>query len=462
MKENNKFSLSAFFCSLGSKSKIFMFFLLGVPFFLVQLFTLNIYAMPAPVIPEGFSPEVIPGNSAISSVIPNIGDPYVTTLLALGFDPTDPMYIEFQMNSEEMIQALINAYNNKQLNLGDRLKEEIDLQYNTQSQNGYLKNVSLSRDLWEDLNKATKSGLDLRIENQTDHTYESFVTFLNAHNIPVSSSNSDLQNLYNQSVSNGQPCNVYNVVFGYGDLSSVVCVCDGEGRKNGDFFELIRYSSSSGYIKYDFNGLGVSDSIAISPYQFYNIGSSGTVTHVGAFGTTVTNKHLGIASDFISNKANESYDVLSKSSSINPNNGKIEGPVTYAVISPSQLQQLQDLINQGQLSLAEALNRLGLSAYDNNSGILIDSNIDPASMQAQLAQAQDPAPTAPWAENAFHTIDNWVPVAPVPDSDAGNVMNWVAAQMQIVMTISQFHNVWLSIATLAIAVILLGITRLWN
>lgn len=455
--------------------------LFAFSFMLLILQPLKTYAAaPVPVIPEGFNPVVIQGGGGAVPVSPDI---ISTFLVALGIQIEDIVRtnVENAVGSPEISvntlfsdpaaqEALWEAFNeadNTNHTLGDELSSWLKSQSLTKSSNQHYSSFEINRDLWDRANEATSDGIMISLPTTgTNISYEQF------HNLYLIGYESYFEPYFSTPA----------VFTSAGDFYNIVLGCD----PNIYYFNNIEYlrladQSASDVWVYQAGQMGSIDSTTafsriyssvtsgrlatINGVKYCQLGGDGLPINVwGSVGIAPTsNQKLGISGPFRNAKINNHYDVIGKSNSINPDTGKIEGPVKMSVLNPSQLQQLQDLINQGILTIGEALNKLNLFAYDQNSGILIDNGLDPNQAINTLAEpAPDPAPTEPYLDQSFQVIDGWDPVVPAPELPFTGGMSWLAAQMQTLMTISNFQNIWLVISTLAVAMLIIGMKRLWK
>lgn len=470
MKENNKFSLLAFFCSLGSKSKIFILFLLGAPFLLVQIFTLKVYANSAvvPVVPEGLTTSGV----GSSGVVP--GDPslmYYTLLIALGLK-ADEVY---QVNKADIIDSVTNALNEydsvNDPSLGDDLENYLEWYDNAKSQNGYVNELSINRSLWDRLNKATSTGLNIRIQSEGPSS-----TPLNDY--------FDSKGFENYTISS----DVSNVMFSQGDIYFFVSSKVGYPQFYYAFSNVASYSINGGSLTINFKdtpsyrtflrknseGVPIDDFASSSSIDSNSVTLNSSIYEWVFDGTAsgnIINKSLGIARPFIDSKANGTYDVLSKSGVINDQTGDLEGDVTMSILSYDKIKDIASDYEDSATDIPVFFpdSRLVPIDIDNPDDIPDSVGIPgdtPQEIVDSLADTFDPSPAEPIVIEPFNYIDQWDPVIPIasesPLVGLPFVMNWVAEQMQITMFLSQFSNTWLVLSTLAVASCLVGLVRIWR
>ena len=486
MKENNKFSLSAFFCSLGYRSKLYKLVLLGAPFFLVQIFTLKVYASSVAV--SGTDGLLTNPSGGVTSPIHNVlkmdtGSINSSLWVALGLDPLDLYDIideaneAYQDGNQVVYDAIIDALNDQDAGSGDLLDYVIQSSFQASSQSGYVGKISIPDDVWNRVNKASKNGLNLRITSPAANisasdfynTYctnnISFSDVENNYSLPLTLvqlryNNNSLvnRNFYPNVTGEIQNINGYYCLKLLDQsLTSFHCFISNTGVN-------VDTPINSNYI----NALGNVTIITYNNEKYLRIVQNNwnvsILTVLG--GTSVSSKHLGVASDFITNKANESYDIVSKSSTYDPDTGKIVGARSVNLITPAYLSELVASLRDGILSLPEALQRLGIGAIDTDQAIPIGVGFDIDTLSHVVAQSVPQEATAAATREAFRQLDNFtfytpddfvgVPsVAPLPVA-----MNWLAVQMQTMMGLTSFQNCWVVLSTLAVLSLLVGLIRL--
>lgn len=451
MKENNKFSLSAFFCSLGSKSKLSKFVLLGAPFVLVYFFTLNVYASAISVpITDGL---VTNPTGGVTSPIHNVlkmdtGSINSSLWVALGLDPLDLADIisdaneAYQDGNQVVYDAIIESLNEIDSGSGDLLDYVIQSTYQASSQSGYMGKISIPDDVWTRVNKATKNGLSISIasNNSSNLSYNDFISYVTSkYNI---TSNQFPSSSYESPV-------IEFVISGQG------LFCFGTNTYTYENNTLTIQGGSSMAYEYD-GGLYFWQ----NPNRIFN-----NVSSVQVIGGSIS-KHIGIAQDFISNKANENYDIVSKSSTYDPDTGKIVGARSINLITPAYLEELVASIRESIISIPEALQRLGIGAIDTDQAIPIGIGFDINTLSEVVAQSVPQEATAAATREAFLQLDNFqfytpddfvgIPsVAPIPVA-----MNWIAVQMQTIMKLTSFQNCWVILSSLAVLGLIVGLVRL--
>lgn len=428
-------------------------------------------AMPAPVIPEGLTPQVIEGTPGVQYDQSNL---YLTLLYSLGlelsqFPTTQGEGVLRDGLTQEDCEAICEAFNEmnpEDPNLGDDLRHYMQITSLTYSQNGQVKEFELPRPLWVRLNKATKNGLKIKVESEPVNmtAYDFWVTYCDTNALDLNTVISRFETpfvIYEGYYANSYYIRLCMMGCTSQTYNSEYLKSDSPTATEHGFFTSSPTFGDLSNAK--FNGSDINYSyLDVNNLRYFWARSTDLSNFIQYGAPSVINKNVGVARPFIQNKSTESYDVINKSSEIDPNTGKITGPVTMAVLSPAQLQQLQQMINEGLISLSEAMMKLGLSPYDDQTGLLIDSSLSPAQAQLAVANAVDPAPTEPHLASAFENIDEWNPQSVTPELPLAGVMNWVAVQMNILMNLSQFQNVWLVISTLAVAVLLIGMVRIWK
>lgn len=397
--------------------------------------------------------------------------------VALGLDPFDLYDIiddaneAYQDGNDVVYEAIIDALNEEDSGSGDLLDYVIQSSFQASSQSGYVGKISIPDDVWNRVNKASKNGLNIRISNNTivNLTKEEFWENYCSH-----SAYPNVNSVGNFST----PCVMYASSSTYATMYQ--CLTNSLSNSivyQGQlYFESADQSSSSRANRYysfsSINSITSGDTInsTLINGKYYFMAANGfnqSLDIISVFGSaSATNKHIGVASDFITNKANVTYDVVSKSSTYNPDTGKIEGARSINLITPAYLSQLVASLRDGILSIPEALQRLGIGAIDTDQAIPIGVGFDIDTLSHVVAQSVPQEATAAATREAFQQLDNFTFYTPddfigVPSvSPLPVAMNWLAVQMQTMMSLTSFQNCWIVLSTLAVLSLLVGLIRL--